>query len=108
MAAKKSATSEGTPKKVSDPKAKSTAAQAIVPAVKTSSSIHPNYRVITVKMTDGTTFQTRSTYKDNELVLDVDKLTHPAWTKGANYINESVSEVARFSERFKGISFIKK
>ena len=46
--------------------------------------IHPDYHMITVTMTDGTTYQTRSTYGEEgtTLTLDIDPTTHPAWTKG--------------------------
>ncbi|NCO16030.1 MAG: 50S ribosomal protein L31, partial [Alphaproteobacteria bacterium] len=44
--------------------------------------IHPDYHFIAVKMTDGTVFQTRSTWgKDGQqMVLDIDPTVHPAWT----------------------------
>ena len=44
--------------------------------------IHPDYHMITVAMTDGTTYQTRSTYgkEGDTLQLDIDPKTHPAWT----------------------------
>ena len=46
--------------------------------------IHPDYHFITVVMTDGTTYQTRSTYgkEGATLNLDIDPKTHPAWTGG--------------------------
>src|SRR5258706_13088935 len=45
---------------------------------------HPDYHTITVVMTDGTTYQTRSTYgkEGATLHLDIDPKTHPAWTGG--------------------------
>ena len=45
---------------------------------------HPDYHIITVVMTDGTTYQTRSTYgkEGATLNLDIDPKTHPAWTGG--------------------------
>jgi len=45
---------------------------------------HPDYHFITVVMTDGTTYQTRSTYgkEGATLNLDIDPKTHPAWTGG--------------------------
>ncbi len=45
---------------------------------------HPDYHFITVTMTDGTTYQTRSTYgkEGAKLALDIDPKTHPAWTGG--------------------------
>ena len=47
--------------------------------------IHPDYLFINVKMTDGTTYKTRSTYgkSDENLNLEIDPLTHPAWTGGS-------------------------
>ena len=44
--------------------------------------IHPNYHRITVKLTDGSTFETRSTYgKEGEILkLDIDPISHPAWS----------------------------
>ena len=45
-------------------------------------NIHPDYHEITVVMTDGTEFKTRSTLgKEGAVVrLDIDPLSHPAWT----------------------------
>ncbi len=67
--------------------------------------IHPEYHEITVVMTDGTTFKTRSTMgKEGEtLKLDIDPKTHPAWTGGAQHLVDSGGQVARFNKRFKGI-----
>jgi large subunit ribosomal protein L31 len=44
--------------------------------------IHPKYHDITVVMTDGTKFQTRSTWgKPGDVMqLDIDPKSHPAWT----------------------------
>ncbi|MEM1199422.1 MAG: 50S ribosomal protein L31, partial [Pseudomonadota bacterium] len=43
---------------------------------------HPDYHTITVALTNGTTFQTRSTSgsEGDTLTLDIDPDTHPAWT----------------------------
>lgn len=72
------------------------------------STIHPNYREISVEMTDGVIFKTYSTYHNDFLKLDVDVKTHPAWTKDANYVNTRASAVAKFNSRFSGVSFISK
>lgn len=69
------------------------------------SSIHDKYREITVEMTNGTHFKVRSTYEKSELRLDVDRYTHPAWTKQANYINTRADEVTKFNNKYGGISF---
>ena len=46
--------------------------------------IHPDYHEITIVMTDGTTYQTRSTYgkEGDTLRLEIDPKSHPAWTGG--------------------------
>ena len=46
--------------------------------------IHPDYHMITVQMTDGTSYQTRSTWgaEGDTLALDIDPTSHPAWTGG--------------------------
>lgn len=66
--------------------------------------IHPEYHEITVVMTDGTEFTTRSTYGEPgaTLKLDVDPKSHPAWTGGATRIVDTGGQVARFNKRFQG------
>ena len=63
---------------------------------------HPEYHEITVVRTDGTSFTTRSTYgkKGDTLRLDIDPLTHPAWTGGQRQVLDSGGQVARFKKRF--------
>jgi large subunit ribosomal protein L31 len=67
--------------------------------------IHPDYHMINVVMTDGTTYQTRSTYgkEGDTLRLDIDPKTHPAWTGGTGTLLDRGGRVSRFKERFKGI-----
>jgi large subunit ribosomal protein L31 len=64
--------------------------------------IHPDYHEITVVMTDGTEYKTRSTWgkPGDTLKLDVDPLTHPAWTGGSTRIVDTEGQVARFNRRF--------
>lgn len=64
--------------------------------------IHPDYHEITVIMTDGTEFQTRSTYgkPGDKLRLDIDPLTHPAWTGGNQRLLDTGGQIARFNKRF--------
>jgi large subunit ribosomal protein L31 len=66
--------------------------------------IHPNYHEITVIMTDGTEFKTRSTYgKEGEtLRLDIDPKSHPAWT-GVHRLVDSGGQLAKFNKRFKNL-----
>jgi large subunit ribosomal protein L31 len=63
---------------------------------------HPDYHTITVELTDGTTFTTRSTYgsEGDTLKLDIDPNTHPAWTGGSQRLVDSGGQVARFNKRF--------
>ena len=65
--------------------------------------IHPDYHIITVAMTDGTTFQTRSTYgaEGDTLTLDIDPTTHPAWTGGSHQLRDR-GRVSKFKDKFKG------
>jgi large subunit ribosomal protein L31 len=74
-------------------------------STKLKGSFHPNYREITVEMTNGTKFKTRSTVSTDILKLDIDPTTHPAWTKEANYVNTKATEVSKFNNKFKGLSF---
>ena len=64
--------------------------------------IHPNYHMINVVMTDGTSFQTRSTYgkPGDTLHLDVDPKSHPAWTGGQQQIVDRGGRVSRFKQKF--------
>lgn len=66
---------------------------------------HPDYHMITVAMTDGTSFQTRSTYgkEGDTLVLDIDPSTHPAWTGGGQQILDRGGRVSRFNKKFGNI-----
>ncbi|MBO6826895.1 MAG: 50S ribosomal protein L31 [Sneathiella sp.] len=62
---------------------------------------HPDYHTITVEMTDGTTFETRSTWgKEGDVMkLDIDVKSHPAWTGGQQRVRED-GRVAKFNKRF--------
>src|ERR1700722_18270164 len=66
---------------------------------------HPDYHEITVVMTDGSEFVTRSTYgkAGDKLHLDVDSKTHPAWTGMHRAINRG-GQLAKFNKRFAGLS----
>ena len=69
---------------------------------------HPDYHFITVVMTDGTAFKTRSTYgkPDATLNLDIDPKTHPAWTGGNQTLLDRGGRVSRFAAKYGG--FLKK
>jgi large subunit ribosomal protein L31 len=64
--------------------------------------IHPNYHEITVMMTDGTSYKTRSTYgkEGDTLRLEIDPKSHPAWTGGQHRLLDTGGQLARFNRRF--------
>ena len=67
--------------------------------------IHPDYHEITVVMTDGTEYKTRSTWGEpgDVLKLDIDSKSHPAWTGGSQRLVDSGGQVAKFNKRFKDL-----
>ncbi|MBT5572259.1 MAG: 50S ribosomal protein L31 [Alphaproteobacteria bacterium] len=66
--------------------------------------IHPDYHEITVQMTDGTEYTTRSTYGEpgDTLRLDIDPKTHPAYT-GQHRLIDTGGQVAKFNKRYEGM-----
>ena len=70
--------------------------------------IHPDYHTIKVVMTDGTQYETRSTYgkEGDTLTLEIDPTSHPAWTGGKQQLQEG-GRVAAFNKRFGGLSLKK-
>ncbi len=70
--------------------------------------IHPEYHTIKVVLTDGSEFETRSTWgsEGDTLKLDIDPKSHPAWTGGAGKLVDTGGQVAKFNRRFEG--FLKK
>jgi large subunit ribosomal protein L31 len=70
---------------------------------------HPDYHMINVKMTDGTVFQTRSTWgkEGDTMALEIDPTSHPAWTGGNQRLLDAGGRVAQFNKRFGGLSLKK-
>ena len=66
--------------------------------------IHPNYHTIKVEMTDGSQFETRSTWgKEGEtLKLDIDPKSHPAWMGGTQKVMDK-GRVSKFFKKFKNL-----
>ncbi|MBO6782197.1 MAG: 50S ribosomal protein L31 [Alphaproteobacteria bacterium] len=66
--------------------------------------IHPDYHEITVLMTDGSEYTTRSTYGEpgDTLRLDIYPKTHPAWT-GQHRLVDTGGQVAKFNKRYEGL-----
>jgi len=65
---------------------------------------HPKYHEITVVMTDGSSFQTRSTWgkPGATMKLDIDPKSHPAWT-GVHRLMDTGGQLAKFKNRFKNL-----
>ncbi len=63
--------------------------------------IHPDYHMIKVVMTDGTEYTTYSTWgKEGDVMrLDVDSVSHPAWTGGQQRLMEG-GQLDRFKKKF--------
>ena len=73
-------------------------------------NIHPDYHKIKVVMTDGSHFETMSTWgKEGEtLKLDIDPKSHPAWTGGSQKILDK-GRVNKYNKKFSNLkSTIKK
>ena len=64
--------------------------------------IHPDYHEITVVMTDGTSFTTRSCYgkAGDTIRLDIDPKSHPAWTGQQRVVLDTAGQVSKFNKRF--------
>jgi len=67
--------------------------------------IHPDYHEITIVMTDGSSYQTRSTYgkAGDTLRLDIDSKSHPAWTGGQQRLSDTGGQLARFNKALSGV-----
>lgn len=70
--------------------------------------IHPDYHPITIVMTDGTRYETRSTWgkAGDVLQLDVDPKTHPAWVGGMNL--RKTGQMEKFTNKFSFLDSTKK
>ena len=62
---------------------------------------HPDYHKITIQLTDGTNYQTRSTWgkEGDTLKLDIDPSSHPAWT-GVHRLVDTGGQLAKFNKKF--------
>lgn len=69
--------------------------------------IHPDYHFITVKMTDGTTYDLRSTWgkEGDTMSLDIDPSVHPAWTGGSAKLMDTGGRVSKFKNKYAGLGF---
>ena len=62
--------------------------------------IHPDYHKITIQMSDGSKYESRSTWgkEGDVLILDVDPKTHPAWVGGVNL--RKTGQMEKFQNKF--------
>jgi large subunit ribosomal protein L31 len=67
--------------------------------------IHPNYTALKIRIAEES-FETKSTYKGKELLMDVDFRTHPAWTKkGLSDTHSANKSISSFKKKFSGLAF---
>ena len=66
--------------------------------------IHPKYHKIKVEMTDGSHFETRSTWgsEGETLKLEIDPISHSAWTGGKQKILDK-GRVSKFNKKFQNL-----
>ena len=69
--------------------------------------IHPDYHMIAVKMTDGSVFETKSTWgkAGDQMSLDIDPLAHQAWTGGNAKLMDTGGRVSKFKNKYAGLGF---
>jgi large subunit ribosomal protein L31 len=71
------------------------------------SGIHPDYHMIDVRMTDGTVVQMKTTWgkEGDTMNLEIDPLSHPAWTGGGTRILDTGGRVSKFKNKYAGLGF---
>ena len=71
------------------------------------SGIHPEYHQIDVRMTDGTVVQMKTTWgkEGDTMNLEIDPLSHPAWTGGGTRILDTGGRVSKFKNKYAGLGF---
>ncbi len=70
-------------------------------------NLHPDYHMIEVKLTDGTTYQMKSTWgkEGDTMQLDIDPSVHPAWTGGGTRLMDTGGRVSKFKKKYEGLGF---
>jgi large subunit ribosomal protein L31 len=71
------------------------------------SGIHPEYHQIDVRMTDGTVVQMKTTWgkEGDTMNLEIDPLSHPAWTGGGTRLMDTGGRVSKFKNKYAGLGF---
>ena len=67
-------------------------------------NLHPDYHLIKVEMTDGSQFETNSTWgsKGEVLKLEIDPKSHSAWTGGSQKILDK-GRVSKYNKKFSNL-----
>ncbi len=61
--------------------------------------LHPEYKFLTVRLADGTEFQTRSTMDSDTYASEVDSTNHPFYTGRRQYV-DTAGRVEKFRRRY--------
>lgn len=61
--------------------------------------LHPEYTSLTVKLSDGTTIETRSTLDAETYESDVDSTNHPFYTGRRQFV-DTAGRVEKFNRRY--------
>jgi large subunit ribosomal protein L31 len=61
--------------------------------------IHPEYKLVKVKLADGSTLEMKSTMKTDEFVSEVDSTNHPFYTGRRQYV-DTAGRVEKFQRRY--------
>lgn len=61
--------------------------------------LHPDYKLITVQLADGTSYQTHSTLSADSYSSDVDATNHPFYTGKRQYV-DTAGRVEKFMRRY--------
>ncbi|MBE2185781.1 MAG: 50S ribosomal protein L31 [Rhodothermales bacterium] len=62
--------------------------------------IHPDYHFVTVTLSDGTTYQTRSTMRGTEYAPEIDATNHPFYTGKRQFV-DTAGRVEKFMRRYR-------
>lgn len=62
-------------------------------------NIHPEYKLTTIRLADGTEFQTRTTLRNDTYASEVDSTNHPFYTGRRQYV-DTAGRVEKFRRRY--------
>lgn len=62
--------------------------------------LHPDYHFVTVTLSDGTTYQTRSTMRGTSYAPEIDATNHPFYTGKRQFV-DTAGRVEKFMRRYR-------